>query len=153
MGLNEGNLAVLAELHRWLAHLEMPFIVGGDWGVDAQDLVESGWPDLVGASVAAPLVPTCNGKTCDFFVVSRELESLVQSVVGRLDAPNGPRCLVLILLDARWAKPMVEAPRAPKKFELDLAQDKEARTRRDDFMATVVWRDLGPQDHESVIGQ
>ena len=65
-GLNEGNLAVLAELHRWLPQLEMPFIDGRNWNVEAQDLIGSGWPDLVGASVAAPLEPTCNGKTCDF---------------------------------------------------------------------------------------
>ena len=153
VGLNEYNLAVLAELHRWLAHLEMPFIIGGDWNVEAQDLIDSGWPSLVGASVAAPLEPTCNGKTYDFFVVSRELEPLVQSVVSRLDTPNGPHCLVLMQLDARWAKPMVEVLRAPKKFKLDFELDDGAKKRRDDFMATVVWHEFGPQDHEGAIGQ
>ena len=153
IGLCGGNVAILEELHRWCAHLEVPFIVGGDWNVGADEIQESGWPELVGAVVVAPGTSTCNDQEYDFFVISSELEGMVQWVETRIDTPHGPHCLVHMELDACWERPMVQIQRAPKRFELEFPADEAARRRRDAFAEGAEWRSLEEVDTEKAVGE
>ena len=67
-----------------LATFKSPWVVEGDFNVTPQELEGSGWLRMVGGVLCAPVLPTCNDHTYDFFIVHR---SLAHAVVGaeRLD--------------------------------------------------------------------
>ncbi len=62
--------------------LGLPFIIMGDWQVLPSEMLSTGWPDAMGASVVAPTLPTnlVSRRTIDYLVMSRELAALVTSV-------------------------------------------------------------------------
>ena len=76
-GLSESNLAILAEAAALLHSISGPWIIGGDWNINPQVLQGSGWLDVVGGKIVATPLPTCNGSTYDFFVVSMSLAHVV----------------------------------------------------------------------------
>ena len=66
--------------------------------MDPATLASSGWLALVDGVVVAPALPTCNGNTYDFFVVSRGLVPAIVRVQRIDDAglsPHWPARLVL----------------------------------------------------------
>lgn len=74
------NLDLLQAIAGILLDLTGPWIVAGDWHCTPADLAQTGWPELVGGVIVAPDAPTCNGKTYDFFVVSKSIAHAVFSV-------------------------------------------------------------------------
>ena len=50
---------VLCAVGRRLAQLRWPFVVGGDWNLEPGVLQSSGWLDMIGGAVLAPLGGTC----------------------------------------------------------------------------------------------
>ena len=66
-GASQQNLAVLGAAAEQLALLRGPWVIGGDWNMPPHDLAATGWPDLVGGTIVAPELPTCNGKVYDYF--------------------------------------------------------------------------------------
>ena len=91
-------MSLLSNLVAYIGSLRGPWLLGGDWNMDPATLASSGWLALVEGVVVAPALPTCNGNTYDFFVVSR---GLVPAIVGvqRIDdaglLPHWPVRLVL----------------------------------------------------------
>ena len=59
-GLSAPNMALLDELAHALGSLRGPWIVGGDWNLTPDVLSASRWTELVGGTIAAPALPTCN---------------------------------------------------------------------------------------------
>ena len=78
-GLSETNLAILAEAAALLGAIAGPWVIGGDWNISPQLLESCGWLDVIHGKIVATPLPTCNGSTYDFFVVSR---SIAHAVVG-----------------------------------------------------------------------
>eukprot|EP00959_Pyramimonas_sp_CCMP1952_P278915 5831705-Pyramimonas_sp.AAC.1 len=64
--------------------------MGGDWNIEASELVDSGWPALIGGAALAPGSATRNDNEYDYFVTSTALEAMVGSIAAYADTPNGP---------------------------------------------------------------
>ena len=102
-GLSSENMLILDHAAASLGKLKGPWILGGDWNLTPQVLLESNWLEVVRGVIVAPRHPTCNGKVYDFFVVA---EGLVPAIAGivRIDNaglhPHWPSRL-LIRGDAR----------------------------------------------------
>ena len=54
------------------------------------ELEATGWPNMVGGVIVAPLLPTCNNRTIDFFVVSACLEQAILKAVVVEDSLCSP---------------------------------------------------------------
>ena len=78
-GLSERNKLLLHKVHLLTQSLRGPWVLGGDFNIDATVLQEAGWPRKLGGQLFAPTVPTCHDNVYDFFIVSL---SLAGSVVG-----------------------------------------------------------------------
>ena len=61
-GIGGANAAILEQLAAHVKTLRGPWVIGGDWNLEPNTLREAGWLDLIGGAVAAPDLPTCNGK-------------------------------------------------------------------------------------------
>ena len=75
--------------------------------ISPQVLSDSAWLREVKGVVVAPVLPTCNGATYDFFVVS---QGLAPSVVGaaRLDDAGGsPHWAARLFVKSSARRPMV----------------------------------------------
>jgi len=84
---------LLDNVAAWNRYFRMPFAIGGDWNLSAEELQESGWPERVGAAIVAPKGPTnfpggVPGRTLDYFVVSKDLLPFVQDIWVEADCPE-----------------------------------------------------------------
>ena len=61
--LVERNAALLQRLSLLLKSIKWPWVVGGDWNVDAAALQQAGWPGKLGCQLFAPTLATCNDKS------------------------------------------------------------------------------------------
>ena len=61
------------ELLEYLAGVALaspwPFVLGGDWNVDPEHLLDVGWLELVHGSLRSPIEDTCGDSIRDCFVV------------------------------------------------------------------------------------
>ena len=121
-GLSARNLAILAEVARILSRIRGCWLVAGDFNLTPQQLHESGWVDLVGASVCAPQVPTCNQKVMEFFVLDRRLvdAGAVKGLAVVRDSPGNPHYAVRLWLDGRCRRNQVRMLSSPSKVGASL---------------------------------
>ena len=66
VGLSHENLDILHHASAIIRQLKGPWIIAGDWNVDAAVIVASRWPELIRGTVVAPSSPTCFSSTYDF---------------------------------------------------------------------------------------
>jgi len=97
-GMGDTNTAILTQLAAAIASVKGPWVVGGDWNMTPQDLLNSNWPSIVKGHVHAPALPTCNDSTYDFFVVSNELNGAVKGVVRLSDGGCKPHWAVRLYI-------------------------------------------------------
>ena len=84
--MSDTNAAILTQLAAAIAAVRGPWIVGGDWNMTPETLMDSNWPNIVRGRIHAPTLPTCNDSTYDFLVVSHDLSD---AVVGVKRLPDG----------------------------------------------------------------
>ena len=60
------NVELLDAIAHTLDNITGPWVIGGGWNCEPDDLALTGWLKRVGGVVRAPTSPTCNGKTYDF---------------------------------------------------------------------------------------
>ena len=76
-GLSQRNLAMLESLAKAIRQLHGPWVLAADWNFSPQQLVATGWLDLVNGCVHAPRQPTCGLNVYDFFVTDVRLKPAV----------------------------------------------------------------------------
>ena len=99
-GLSPRNLRLLEEMARVLQGLTGPWCVGGDWQMEPEVLLRSGFARLVKGVIFAPSTPTCRGHVIDYFVVSENVRSAVQGARRLDDTPFEPHSPVRIFIKA-----------------------------------------------------
>ena len=75
---------------RMIDALEGPYIIGADWQVPPQVLIDTLWPQMVGGVVRAPQVPTCGDAILDYWMVSKGLDESVELCRTLEDAGTSP---------------------------------------------------------------
>ena len=98
-----GQLQVLAALGQVVKGLGLPFIIGGDWQVSPQMLLESQFPHRLAADIVAAEGPTNlrAGSSLDYFLVARVIRAAVVDVEVRADLFLSPHAPVMLNLAAR----------------------------------------------------
>ena len=97
------NLELLTQLAKRAKLQPRPFIMMGDWNIEAEVLQQEGqgWLSAIGAQVMAPGQPTCfSGKahsTLDYFVVHGSLVQQVQQITVQPAAFKTHMCVLLAI--------------------------------------------------------
>eukprot|EP00975_Prorocentrum_lima_P051357 10757027-Prorocentrum_lima.AAC.1 len=82
--MSPANWDILSKVAAVLKGYRQPFLLGGDWNMESQQLRDTGWVESLDAEIVAPGRPTCfassTGSELDYFVMSRTLRRLVASV-------------------------------------------------------------------------
>eukprot|EP00959_Pyramimonas_sp_CCMP1952_P162737 3402146-Pyramimonas_sp.AAC.1 len=86
------NLELLEFLSALLGAQRFPFLLGGDWNLEPEEIMELGWLDLATATIFAHGLPTCNEKEYDYFIGPQALDAFPMTVEARVDAPISPHC-------------------------------------------------------------
>ena len=107
------SLEFLDAIAHTLDNITGPWVIGGDWNCEPDDLALTGWLERVGGVVRAPTSPTCNGKTYDFFVVSKSIADEVNSVHLIGDAGLTPHYPARLILRGIQRKTMVRQLKTP----------------------------------------
>ena len=120
VGLDDDNWQVLIRVGELLAHLGLPFIIGGDFNVGPQALVDSGWIRRIKGQLAVPAEGTCKGKdgysTIDYFVVSLGLDKALRGVRCDPDEPAKPHRPVTMKVEGRPRSITEMVLHAPRRF-------------------------------------
>ena len=128
------NIGKLSSLGSMLRQHTCPFVIMADWNAPPQALVNSGWPEQVGAR---PLVPTDAEITCrgrggsliDYCLISHSMEPYVQSCELDLQSPWAPHSGILLTLKARPHHIMVDSILRPRRLQTVL-EDAEGKHHR-----------------------
>ena len=116
VGINEANKKILDAITATIQTLSGPWIIAGDWNVNPNVLVGSGFLARVGGVLVAPANPSCNDNTYDYFVVCRALSHAVvgaQRVDGVGFTPHRPSRLLIRGDARRFAVRTIVRPKAP----------------------------------------
>jgi len=120
VGINEANKKILDAIAATILTLSGPWIISGDWNVNPDVLIGSGFLARVNGVVVAPANPTCNDNTYDYFVVCRSLSHAVvgaQRVDGIGFTPHRPVRLLLRGDARRFAvRTIVRPKRVPARL-------------------------------------
>ena len=103
---------------RMLDALEGPFIIGADWQVPPEVLVDTQWPQMVGGVVRASTVPTCGDVVMDYWVVSKGLDDSVEMVRALEDAGTAPHKGSRLTVRGDARSKMVLKLNAPRPLDL-----------------------------------
>ena len=114
-GLSQRNLALLDSLAKALRRLHGPWVLAADWNFTPQELVATGWLNLVKGCVQAPSRPTCGLKEYDFFVIDARLRPAVVGVSLVCDTGAKPHSAVRLWLRRKPRRHMVRVLRPPRK--------------------------------------
>ena len=100
-----GQIQTLAALGQAVRSSGLPFIIGGDWQISPEALMQTKFPHRLGAEIVAPESPTNlrSGSTLDFFLVSRQIRAAVGSVEARGDLYFSPHVPVVLSISAQVA--------------------------------------------------
>ena len=126
VGTNFGaiNSEVLQSLADALQAVEGPWIIGGDWNIDAREMRASMWLECVGGVVVAPTTPTCTagngGRVIDYFVVDRRLLPFVRAVEALHGAVIATHLPVTLTLSGGARELQVRQLVRPRAFPVDL---------------------------------
>ena len=97
-----------------------PWVVGADWNFTPEELVASGWLEIVDGIVIAPDAPTCHQKTYDYFVVSRKTKQAVVGIQQLTDVGIEPHTPSRLILRGDGRRPAVRSLKRPPKVPGDL---------------------------------
>ena len=113
------NLKLLDYVASVLMAIKGPWIIGGDFNCTPQQLMETGFVELIGGVIQAPRDSTCGLRTMDFFIVSRDLAPAVavHCVSDGLFQPHTP---VRLLLRAAPRAAKIRVLTAPRGFRATL---------------------------------
>ena len=119
--INDENRRTLNALGEFLAPKGMPFVVGGDFNMQAQTFQETGWTDRIRAVPAQPRTGTCRGSsgefsTIDYYVVDRALARALVDVEVDPDEPARPHRPVIASFNARPRQLTEQIIVTPKRF-------------------------------------
>ena len=98
--MSDTNLAFLEQVALVVHMLKGPWIIAGDWNFTPQDLATSKWLEVVSGVIFATQLPTCHGKTYDFFVVHKSLAHANAGVQRIEDAGFHPHFVARLLTKA-----------------------------------------------------
>ena len=115
-GLSARNLDLLQTLAQVISRLRGPWLLAGDFNFTPQELVASGWLQLVRGRVSVPRAPTCGKKTLDFFVTSSSLAGLIAGVSVVHNARFHPHSPVRLWMMGKLRCKMVRQLVAPTKI-------------------------------------
>ena len=121
------NLDLLQEVAAELALLAGGWIIGGDWNCTPEELVATGWLELIDGVIHAPRMPTCNGHIYDYFVVKRSFQHAVFRVVAIGDALCKPHSPARMLLRSAPRCIMVRGLSRPRGFRAYLPYGPEVK--------------------------
>ena len=121
VGLSDSNWEVLLKVGELLARYGLPFVIGGDFNLDAQLLADSGWLRRLKAKVQRPREGTCRGSKgsyshIDYFLVSEGLDQAVLRTEVVTAEPAKPHRPVTMALDAKPRALEELALKAPRRF-------------------------------------
>ena len=77
-------MKVLQEASAMAMSVKVPGIIAGDWNNDPPTLDQASWLRMTDGTAIWRKLPTCNGSTHEYFVVSKYIAHLVAGV-QRLD--------------------------------------------------------------------
>ena len=98
------NSDILAHLFSFIKTLKFPWLVAGDFNVDAEEIRETTIPETLGARVVrVPGATVDSGRCLDFALVSRSLESLVH-VRAEWEVPWRPHAALHFTVSAGLAQ-------------------------------------------------
>ena len=115
-GLTARNLDLLQTLAQVTSRLRGPWLLAGDFNITPQELVASGWLQLVRRCCCAPLAPTCGKKMYDFFVTSSSLAGLIAGVSVVHNGRFHPHSPVRLWLMGKVRRKMVRQLVTPTKI-------------------------------------
>eukprot|EP00959_Pyramimonas_sp_CCMP1952_P212342 4443196-Pyramimonas_sp.AAC.1 len=98
LGVKGANLVFLERRSELVPSAGCPFIIGGDWDIEVEDLRASQWPDHLGASILRPSDATSHGSCYDLFIASRCVDHYAVDCWAQLDTPVGPHSAVVLQL-------------------------------------------------------
>ncbi|CAK0830723.1 unnamed protein product, partial [Prorocentrum cordatum] len=107
IGMVEPNVSYLGGLLQLVSLLPGPWVAGGGWNMEPQDLQE--WARRVRGVVAATGEATCGSSKLDFFICSQTLASSGMEVVSVLGTPVCTHVPVLLKLRRLHARATVTA--------------------------------------------
>ena len=82
-GVEVYNKLLLRDVLGWIKTVGRPFIIGADWNMTPQELIDLGELKAFPATIVAPTAWTCNagkGRAIDYFLVSDTLRGMVKSL-------------------------------------------------------------------------
>ena len=104
------NLKLLEAIAFVLSRIRGPWLLAGDWNCTPQELNDTGWLQLVGGEVVAPISATCNDRTLDYFVVAQQFRHNVLGCCTVCDAGLNPHSTARIYLNDRAVTAWVRQP-------------------------------------------
>ena len=116
----KANQSLLHRIAGVMRNVTGPWVMGADWNCTPEELLATGWPQLVGGTVVRPAGATCGERTLDFFVISNSIAHAVHSIYVVGDATCKTHKPVRLLLKARPANWMVRQMKNIGKFGANL---------------------------------
>ena len=109
-------MSILQVISTALTKLRGPWILGGDWNVPPETLVNSGWVESIGGIIVAPKGHTCNSSTYDYFVVAKCFSHAIRGIQIIDDSTFQPHRPVRLLVDGNARRKMVQRIKKPSKI-------------------------------------
>ncbi len=125
VGLAGPNLDLLQRLGELVTSLREPWIIAGDWNIDATLFLQEDWLGKVRGHLLQPPVATCNEATIDYLIIADVLKCHVEKIEVLEQAPMSPHAPVLVTFKALgrlgtmqkrrvWSSFPTEAPVGPR---------------------------------------
>ena len=119
-GFSQKNVQILETVLAHKAGHGKPWLLGGDFQIEAEVMQQSIWPRNLDAVVLAPSGPTCmskgGGSTIDYFLVDRRVKTLFGAAETLLDGPLQPHHPVQVVVAGGWHKEPAYYLKKPKSF-------------------------------------
>ena len=125
-GFGGGNAEVLQTAADALQAVQGPWILGGDWNIDAREMRASPWLECVRGAVIATSTPTCTAglgaRVIDYFVIDRRLLNFVRTVEVQMGSELATHRPVVMTLGGGAREELVMQLVRPRPFPVDLPQ-------------------------------
>ncbi len=121
VGLNDDNWQVLLRVGEVLAYHGLPYVIGGDFNMDAEVLEHSGWLKRIKGRAMASKLGTCRGtkgsySNIDYFVVADVMSASAGPAEAVTCEPAKPHRPVQLALKGAPRAEKERHLKAPKKF-------------------------------------
>ena len=113
LGAMGDNVALLSGLAAFVEQLQFPFVLGGDWQMQPEDMCETQLPEFLGTSVCKAVAHTCRAKlgedefslwSIGWFLVDDELVEGVDSTEVAREEPCRPHRPVVLTMKGELAQ-------------------------------------------------